>query len=181
MTHTAATKPLSEYAFEEMGFVVTDRIPPQVTVQVVERSSTIEYFGNAKPQVRGGLFYHNNCAVFGVLLAIGQVVKYVYTCWLNYHSDYERRILLALENQELLMVRFYGSNLTVGRIYLLDNSLFDIARRARAHVDTLPPWSRDAYEKVVAGVSMHLGHGITLWHRLESGNPLINLDTPGNR
>ena len=180
MAHPGTAKPLSEYLFEEMGLVVLDRTSKQVAVQVLERSATIEYFGNAKPQVRGGLFYQGNTAAFGVLLAIGQVVKYVYTCWLNYYSDYDRQVLLALENQELLMVRFYGSNLKMGRIYLLNNEVGDIARRARAHVDTLPPWLPDAYDKAVADVSMYLGHGMTLWQRLESGIPLINLDTLEN-
>jgi len=181
MTHLTATKPLSEYAFEEMGFVVTDAISSQVAVQVVERSSTIEYFGNTRPQFRGGLFYHNNCAVFAVLLGIGQIVKYVYTSWLNYHSDSDRRVLLALESQDLLMVRFYGSNLTVCRIYLLDNLLCDIARRARAYVNMLPPWPPDSCAKVVAEVSLHLGHGMTLWQGLASGMHLIDLDALSHR
>ncbi len=178
MTHHGTAKPLSQYLFEEMGLVVLDHTSSQVAVQVLERSSTIEYFGNARPQVRGGLFYQGNTAVFGVLLAIGQVVKYVYTCWLNYHSDYDRQVLLALENQELLMVRFYGSNLKIGRIYLVNNALGDSARQARAHVDKLLPWSQDTYEKVVSEVSLRLGHGMTLWQRLESGIPLMDLDTP---
>lgn len=176
MKHLDASKPLAQYAFEEMGFVVTDRISSQAAVQVVERSATIEYFGNAKPQIRGGLFFQNNCAVFGVLLAIGQVVKYVYTSWLNFHREYDRQVLLAMENQELLMICFYGSNLKIGRIYLINNCLADIARRARIYVEKLPAWSPDAYEKVVSGVSVQLGHGMTLWQKLESGVPLINLD-----
>jgi len=180
MTYPGTARPLSEYAFEEMGFLVTDRTSSQVALQVLERSSTIEYFGNARPQVRSGLFYRRNSAAFGVLLAMGQVVKYVYTCWLNYHSDYDRQVLLALENQELLMVRFYGSNLKMGRIYLLNNEVGDIARRARVHVDTLPTWLPDAYDKAVADVSMYMGHGMILWQRLESGIPLINLDTLEN-
>lgn len=178
MTNRETVKSLSEYVFEEMGFVVTDRQPSQVALQVLERSSTIEYFGNSKPQVRGGLFYLSHSATFGVLLAIGQIVKYVYICWLNYHSDYDRQVLRVLEQQEFLMVRFYGSNLKVGRIYLLENTLGDLIRKARTHVEKLPRWSPDAYGKLVAEVSFRLGHGMTLWQRLESGIPLIDLDMP---
>ena len=177
MTFLMPGKPVSEYAFEEMGFVAIGQTPPQVAVQVLERSSTIEYFGDSKPQVRGGLFYQNNCAAFGVLLAVGQVVKYVYACWLNYYDDFDRQVIAAMERQDLLMIRFYGSNVQVGRIYLLNNPLGDVVRRSRAHLANLSPWSLDAYEKVISNAALRCGHGMELWQRVQSGTEMIDLDS----
>jgi hypothetical protein len=176
VTCIAPGKLLSEYVFEEMGFVAIGRTPLQVAVQVLERSSTIAYFGDSRPQVRGGLFYQNNCAAFGVLLAVGQVVKYVYTCWLNYNDDFDRQVFAALENQKLLMVRFYGSNLQMSRIYLLSNPLGDVVKLARAHLDKQSPWTLDLYRKVISGVALRCGHGLGLWQRLDSGITMIDLD-----
>lgn len=169
-------KPLTAYSFEEMGFVFVGKDPIQVAVRILDRTSVIDYFGGAKPQLACGCFLHGDCAAVGVLLSIGQVVRYVYTYWLDYQKDFDRNVLDALQNQSFLTARFYGSNLQQSRLYLVENPMQSLLKQVTTTMEKLPPWSPDQFRQVQFEVNRRYGRGDRLWRRLADGNKVIQLD-----
>lgn len=133
-----AEKPLKDYVFEEMAFAFSGRMMDQVVIQVLERTPTIAYFGDSRAALRGGLFVFEQTGAVGILLSVGEVVRYVYASWLDFQRDSDRRVLHLLENQDCLMVRFFGSNFQQVRIFVVENTLRDWLATARA------PARRDA-------------------------------------
>lgn len=97
MELATAKKSLAHYAFGEMGFVFDAQSSSPATIRVLDRSSTIDYFGESRLQIRGGVFFQKNCAALGIMLGVGQLVRYLYIYWLDYHNDRDRQLLRALE------------------------------------------------------------------------------------
>lgn len=155
--------------FEDMIFVFPRGDQGPVALHILERTATIGYFRETKPELRGGLFIRGDCAAMVVQLRIGSIVKYVYTCWLNLQQDADRRVLTALADQDFLMTRFYGSNRKLARLYLVENSLSEMVEKAAPYPEKIPHRSTGAFDTLVSEVMLRFGHGFELWERLDNG------------
>lgn len=175
MVLATAKKSLAHYSYGEMGFTFDAQSTSPATIRVLDRSSTIDYFGESKPQIRGGLFYQKNCAAMGIMLGVGQLVRYLYIYWLDYYRDHDQQLLNALEQQTYLMVNFYGSNRQRRRLYLVDNSLIPLVVQARQHICRLPAWSREQFAQTLSSVTLQCGDSSHLWDRLDAEVNIIDL------
>jgi|GEM_PF-2196739 hypothetical protein len=176
MSDATSQKPLTEYSFEEMGFVFAGARSQEVGIRILERTSAIDYFGDGKPQIGCGLFLQRDCAAVGVLFAVGQLVRKVYTYWLNYHRDFDRQVWRALARQTFLMVRFHASNLQEKRLYLLENSMRDLLEEGQQAALRLPEWSPERFRQMLSDVTHRYGRDNRLWDKLKTGSPVIDLD-----
>lgn len=175
MVPATSGKSLAHYAFGEMGFTSDAQSSSTATLRVLDRTNTIDYFGESKPQIRGGLFLQKNCAAIGMMLGIGQLVRYLYICWLDYHNDRDRQLLRALEQQTYLMVNFYGSNRQRRRLYLVDNPLIPLIEQARRHIGWLPAWTGEQFTQTLSSITLQCGDVSHLWDRLDAEVNIIQL------
>ncbi|APG25760.1 hypothetical protein [Syntrophotalea acetylenica] len=176
MAVTMAEKPLKDYVFEQMAFAFSGRMMDQVVIQVLERTPTIAYFGDSRAALRGGLFVFEQTGAVGILLSVGEVVRYVYASWLDFQRDSDRRVLHLLENQDCLMVRFFGSNFQQARIFVVENTLRDWLATARTRLAAMPPWTAPHFAEAVSRAGICCGHANTLWRALQPGCRIIELD-----
>jgi hypothetical protein len=163
-------KSLNDYAFEEVGFMLTGTREPQVVFRVRERSSVIRYFGQTRLDCCCGLFVEDGCGAVALLFQVGRYMEQVYECWLDYRCPRDRRALQALTSQSILNVVFYGSNGQRERVFLLENSLGDFVARTRRELERLPVWDEMAFAGLRGRVVACHGRGSRLWRALEGRN-----------